>query len=82
MKQKLPHQLWTKINQQEEKSPREGTKISDPFILMLRNPMKTLNSMKHLAAGLFIYSYLLQKEAPQMMDWDKNTLINMKNQST
>lgn len=32
-----------KANQQKEMSPREGTAIRDPLILILRNPMKTLN---------------------------------------
>jgi hypothetical protein len=32
-----------KINKQEEKSPREGTRIRDPLIHTLRNSIKALN---------------------------------------
>jgi hypothetical protein len=32
-----------KTNQQEEKSPREGTRIRDPLIYPLMNPIKTLS---------------------------------------
>jgi hypothetical protein len=32
-----------KPSQQEEKSPKEGTRIRDPLIYTLRNPRKTLN---------------------------------------